>query len=49
MTVTVKMEMLKKIEAEIARLQLQVKAMQNSADGFEKLDTDFCLNEVYNG
>jgi hypothetical protein len=49
MTVTVQVEILKKMEAEIARLQNQIKAMQRVGEGFDRLDTDNCLNEVYNG
>ncbi|WCK55809.1 hypothetical protein PP175_07705 [Aneurinibacillus sp. Ricciae_BoGa-3] len=49
MTVTVQVEMLKKMEAEIARLQNQIRAMQRVDEGFDRLDTDNCLNEVYNG
>ncbi|WP_161798229.1 hypothetical protein [Aneurinibacillus tyrosinisolvens] len=50
MTVLVKVEKLQKMEAEIARLQRELKAMQSGTrDGFERLDTDVFLTEVYNG
>lgn len=50
MTVTVKVEKLQKMEAEIARLQRELHALQAmSTQGFEHLDTDIFLTEVYNG
>jgi hypothetical protein len=50
MTVTVKVEKLQKMEAEIARLQRELYALQaKSTQGFEHLDTDIFLTEVYNG
>jgi hypothetical protein len=50
MTVLVKVEKLQKMEAEIARLQRELKAMQSGTpNGFERLDTDVFLTEVYNG
>ncbi|MBN6188312.1 hypothetical protein JQN58_15755 [Aneurinibacillus sp. BA2021] len=50
MTVMVKVEKLQKMEAEIARLQRELRAMRSeSAQGFERLDTDVFLTEVYNG
>ncbi|MED0676627.1 MULTISPECIES: hypothetical protein [Aneurinibacillus] len=50
MTVMVKVEKLKKMEAEIARLQRELKALQEQPiQGFERLDTDVFLTEVYNG
>jgi hypothetical protein len=50
MTVVVQVEKLKKMEAEIARLQRELQALQNQpTQGFERLDTDVFLTEVYNG
>ncbi|GAB7388930.1 hypothetical protein BSNK01_27680 [Bacillaceae bacterium] len=49
MTVTVNVEVLRKIEQEIERLQDELRRMQNDASGFERLDTDVFLTEVYNG
>jgi hypothetical protein len=50
MTVVVQVEKLKKMEAEIARLQRELQALQNKpTQGFERLDTDVFLTEVYNG
>ncbi|GED12263.1 hypothetical protein [Aneurinibacillus migulanus] len=50
MTVMVKVEKLQKMEAEIERLQRELRALQaKPTQGFEHLDTDIFLTEVYNG
>jgi len=50
MTVMVEVEKLQKMEAEIARLQRELRALQSEpTQGFERLDTDVFLTEVYNG
>ncbi|WP_170230127.1 hypothetical protein [Aneurinibacillus danicus] len=50
MTVMVEVEKLQKMEAEIARLQRELRALQSEpTQGFEPLDTDVFLTEVYNG
>lgn len=49
MTITVDIKVLEKMQQEIERLHLELKRMTKSAEGFEKLDTDSCLTEVYNG
>ncbi|MBO8170405.1 MAG: hypothetical protein H0Z33_00760 [Bacillaceae bacterium] len=48
MTVTVDVEVLEKMQKEIERLQMELKRMTRSVEGFEKLDTDGYLTEVYN-
>ncbi len=53
MTVTVDIKVLESMQKEIERLQQELKRMtshaQKHAQGFEKLDTDPYLREVYNG
>lgn len=50
MSVTVPVEMLRKMEKEIERLQHELKKMKHHSDeGFEPLETDRFITEVYNG
>lgn len=50
MAVTVPLEVLKRMEREIERLQAELKRMKSGKEeGFETLETDDFLTEVYNG
>ncbi|HJV46474.1 MAG TPA: hypothetical protein VJ824_12215 [Bacillota bacterium] len=49
MTVTVKVEILKQLEEQIKLLQSQLRTLKHQSEGFEMLDSDLCLMEVYNG
>lgn len=49
MTVTVDIKVLESMQKEIERLQQELKRMTSHAQGFEMLDTDPYLREVYNG
>lgn len=49
MTVTVEAQTLVRMQKEIERLQLELKRISTNFQGFESLDTDSYLTEVYNG
>ncbi len=48
MTVTVKVEVIKQLEEQIKSLQTQLNRLSQQEEGFEKLDSDTYLMEVYN-
>jgi hypothetical protein len=48
MTVIMKVEFLKQLEEQIKTLQKQLIHLKHQSEGFEKLDSDFSLMEVYN-
>jgi prefoldin subunit 5 len=49
MTITVKVEVLQNLEEQIRSLQSQLKSLRLEMDGFETLESDPFLMEVYNG
>jgi hypothetical protein len=49
MTITVKVEVLKNLEDQIRSLQCQLRSLKLEIDGFERLESDSSLLEVYNG
>lgn len=48
MTVTVDVQVLKRLEEEIDRLHREVQRMLQDAEGFEPTELDALLTEVYN-
>ena len=48
MTVTVKVEVIRQLEEQIKSLQSQLNLLSQQQEGFEKLDSDTYLMEVYN-
>ncbi|WP_164984905.1 hypothetical protein [Ammoniphilus sp. CFH 90114] len=48
MTVTVNVEVLKQLEEQIQSLQSQIKKLNQQEEGFEHLDSDIYLMELYN-
>ncbi|MEW9671021.1 hypothetical protein [Ammoniphilus sp. 3BR4] len=49
MTVTVKSEVLKQLEEQVLSLQIQLQQLNQQEEGFDCLDSDYYLMEVYNG
>ncbi|WP_169737881.1 hypothetical protein [Alkalihalobacterium bogoriense] len=48
MTVTVEVKVLEEMQRKIERLNKELKELRKEKDGFEPLDTDSFLTEVYN-
>jgi hypothetical protein len=48
MTVTVKVDVIKQLEEQIESLTYQLNSLKPKVEGFESLDSDRCLLEVYN-
>lgn len=48
MTVTVEMRVLEEMEKKIERLTMEIRELRKVENGFEPLETDTFLTEVYN-
>ncbi|WP_209124863.1 hypothetical protein [Alkalihalobacillus sp. BA299] len=48
MTVTVEMRVLEEMEKKIEKLTMEIRELRNNESGFEPLETDLFLTEVYN-
>ncbi|MFV8828601.1 hypothetical protein [Alkalihalobacterium sp. APHAB7] len=48
MTVTVEMRVLEEMEKKIERLTMEIQELRKVENGFEPLETDMFLTEVYN-